>query len=184
MAIPSGNKILKKHEVILAVGIILMAFGLILFFAGRWELKQEGFLGKPAPEIEFELEPGVSNSLSKQQGSVVLLNFWASWCAPCIEEMPSLKMLEDHFKSQGFVLLAFNIEGDAHETLDGKLEKSQLPGNLVFNFPKEQLKPYSVDAIPISILINKRGKIHRVYQGPRNWMKLEVLREIETLIKE
>jgi thiol-disulfide isomerase/thioredoxin len=184
MAIPTGDKVLKRHELVLFFGIMILAFGLILMFAGKWELKQDDFLGKDAPEIEYETSRGQSAKLSNQQGTVVLLNFWASWCAPCIEEMPTLKMLEEHFRNRGFLLLAFNIGGDSLETLEGKLPNKSLPENVVFNFPKEQLKSFPVDGIPVSVLISKKGKIYKVYRGPRNWMDLQIIQEIENLIKE
>ncbi len=184
MAIQSGNKILKPYEMFIAMGIICMAFGLIIFFAGRWNLSQENFLGAQAPDIEFQSNSGKNTSLSQQQGVVVLMNFWASWCIPCMEEMPSLTMLENHLKKKGFLLLAFNIGGDRTESLAGKIASSKLPQNLVFNFSKNQLKSYSVDSIPLSILIDKKGKIYKVYHGPQNWMDLSILREIETVIKE
>jgi thiol-disulfide isomerase/thioredoxin len=184
MANPDEHKTLKRHEFWLALGIMFMAFGLILLFAGRWEIKQDGFLGTQAPEIQFESKNGVASSLSKHDGSVVLINFWASWCAPCIEEMPSLRMLEEYFQGRGFVLLAFNIGSDDEQGLENKISKINLPQNLIFKFSKEQLKSYPVNGIPVSILLNKSGKIIKVYRGPRNWMNLETLREIENLIKE
>ena len=184
MAIPSGNKILKPHEVLIAVGIVCMAFGLILFFAGHWEFSRDEFLGSPAPEIEFQSSNGKNVTLSQNQGAVVLVNFWAAWCAPCMEEMPNLKILEEHFRNKGFILLAFNIGEDNGESIAGKIASSKMPENLIFNFSKEQLKPYSVDNIPVSVLINKQGKIHKVYRGPQNWMDLSILREIENLIKQ
>lgn len=184
MAIQSGNKILKPHEAIIAIVIVCLAFGLIVFFAGHWEISNEGFLGEPAPEIEYETSGGSKGRLSKQQGAVVLINFWASWCAPCMDEMPSLRMLENHFKNQGFVLLAFNIGEDGADVFNGKIASSKMPENLVFNFSKEQLKPYSIDAIPVSLLINKKGKIFKVYRGPQNWMNISILQEIENLMKE
>ncbi|MBM4317177.1 MAG: TlpA family protein disulfide reductase [Deltaproteobacteria bacterium] len=184
MANNGEHKTLARHEFWLAIGIMLLAFGLILLFAGRWEIKQAGFLGTQAPEIQFESQNGVSSSLSKHDGVVVLINFWASWCASCIEEMPTLRMLEEHFRGKGFVLLAFNIGGDDEESIENKISNINLPQNIIFKFSKEQLKAYPIDGLPVSILITKTGKISKVYRGPRNWMNLETLREIENLISQ
>jgi thiol-disulfide isomerase/thioredoxin len=184
MAIPSGNKILKPHEAIIAIGVGCLAFALILYFAGHWELTKDKFLGEPAPEIEFQTKTGKQGSLSQHKGAVILINFWASWCAPCMEEMPQLKMLEEHLRDKGFVLLAFNIEGEEGDSVGAKIANSKLPRNLVFNFSKEQLKSYQVDGIPLSVLINKKGRVAKVYQGAQDWMDLSILREIEKLIRE
>jgi len=184
MTVPSGNKILKPHEVVMAILIVGLSFGLIVYFAGNWELSKDGFLGEPAPEIEYQGGSGKQAALSEQKGSVVLINFWASWCAPCMEEMPSLRMLEEHLKNRGFVLLAFNIGESTRDVRDNMIPGLKLPENLVFNFSKEQLKPYSIDAIPVSVLINKKGKVVRVFRGPRNWMSISALEEIEKLLKE
>ena len=138
-------------------------------------------VNKPAPDMGYQTASGQSAKISDSQGKVVLLNFWAVWCAPCMEEMPSLRALEDHFGPQGFLLLAFDVAGDG-ESIRGQMDGRKYPKNLVFNFNKDNLAPYGVDSLPLSILIDREGLVKKVYRGPRQWMDTEIIRTIEQLL--
>ena len=177
----------KNHsarEVWLAVLAGFIGMAIMVFFSGRWHLETEdGMKGQRAPEIEFEMPDGQSVSVSKQRGTVVLLNFWTSWCQPCMEELPSLRALENHFEKRGLLLLAFNLEENP-ENIRGKMQKGEFPRNVIFNFKKEYLRPYHVNTIPLSVLIDREGVVRNVYTGPRNWVSIESIREIEDLLDE
>jgi len=168
--------------VALALFFTAIVVAATVYFSSDTKLKNPTLLGKQAPDIEFEMSTGQTTSISKKKGTALLLNFWASWCRPCLEEIPSLHMLEKHFEGQGLVVLAFNME-DAGEAVRGKIKGLKAPQNLIFNFSKEALRPYHVNSLPISVLIDRFGVIERVYNGPRNWMDLSVLREIEMALK-
>lgn len=171
------------REMVIAIVIVTLVIALIVYFAGDPLVKDTRLAPKDqAPEIEFEMPSGKPESIRRLKGSVILLNFWASWCAPCIEEMPSLKMLENHLKDRGFVLLAFNIS-ESKEQIRGRLGGTEMPDNLIFTFNKEHLRPYDVNAIPVSVLIDSSGIIRQVYAGPRNWLDINIRREIETLLR-
>ena len=183
MANPKGGHY-GTREVFLTVAMLVAVILAFIYFASGSLIQRDKRLeGSPAPEIEFELPSGRQQvRLSKLKGTVVLLNFWASWCTPCIEEMPALKMLEAHFKGKGFILLAFNIE-DESENIRGRLGGTNYPDNLIFNFRKEFLRPYDLKAIPISVLIDSGGMVRQVYSGPRNWMDINIIREIDRLLR-
>lgn len=178
-----GQSIGPSKEVVLAVVLITSVIALIIHFAGGPIVKGDRVkVSDQAPEIEFEMPSGKQASVRKLKGNVILLNFWASWCAPCIEEMPSLKMLEHHLKDKGFILLAFNIS-ETKEQIRGRLGGTDMPDNLIFNFNKEYLRPYDVNAIPVSVLIDRAGIIRQTYAGPRNWLDMQTRRQIEFLLK-
>ena len=168
--------------IVAAAGLVTILA--IVFFAGRLELQDHPLLGKPAPEIEYEIKAGKKATLSNQKGTTVLLNFWASWCAPCMEEMPSLVALENHFRSDGLVVLAFNIEEPGAEDIAGKITGNTMPRNLIFNFKREHMRPYGVDTIPLSVIVDKKGVVRKVMSGPRYWMDINLLKELEKIIKE
>ena len=75
------------------------------------------------------------------------------------------------------------MEDSPGETIYGKIGGIKMPRNVIFNFSKEFLKPYDIHTVPLSILIDKHGVVQKVYTGPRDWMRLEVLREIEAVLK-
>src|SRR4051812_8468449 len=132
MANNQPNKEQKKHygfrELFIAVIAIGLIITIIIKFSGGSLIKHKQHDLSEAPEIEFEMPDGKSTSIQKLRGRVVLLNFWASWCGPCIEEMPSLRMLEQHYKNKGFIVLAFNIS-ESKEQIRGRLGGSEMPDN-------------------------------------------------------
>ncbi len=167
---------------VLTVGTTL----LFVFFNSKIQIEGEDdskLVGIDAPEIEFEAVDGSKASLKKNRGNVILVNFWASWCLPCIEEMPQLKILESHFASKGFILFAINVEEKSQEKVKSKITRNQMPTNLIYNVASNYISPYKVKALPVSILIDKNNKIYKVYTGTQNWMSREVISEIDKLLE-
>jgi thiol-disulfide isomerase/thioredoxin len=135
-----------------------------------------------APQMEFSLPDGTKASLDQFKGNYVLVNFWATWCEPCLEEMPSLRALDLLYKNRGLRVLAINIQETPKEKLEESLEKIALPENTVFNVKRSQISRYQLEGIPFSILINKAGKPIKTFEGSREWTSRAVLAEINQLI--
>lgn len=182
MANEKANRHYGKREILIALVGMAVILAVIIYNQGGTFLQDPREFAGGAPEIEFEMPNGKTTSIHKLKGNTILLNFWAAWCAPCMEEMPSLKMLEEHLKDRGFILLAFNIS-ESKDQLRGKFGGTDMPENLIFNFNKEFLRPYDVSAIPVSVLIDSTGQVKKVYSGPRNWLDMSIRREIEKLLK-
>jgi thiol-disulfide isomerase/thioredoxin len=169
-------------EVFLSVALITAVIAAAWMFsrASRHSLKH--LIGEQAPDIEYPgSEAGTSQRLSQKRGRVILLNFWASWCTPCLEEMPSLKMLENHFSEKGFLLLAFNL-GES-PNVKAKLSETSYPRNLIFQVRAENLRPYESESLPLSVLIDRDGRVRKIYEGGRDWADIEYIREIEELLR-
>jgi thiol-disulfide isomerase/thioredoxin len=177
-----GKQRYPMTDIFMAIGIIGAMVGAMLFFGRVPALRPAHMIDKRAPDIEFELPSGKKTALSRQKGRVILINFWASWCGPCMEEMPSLRMLENHFSSKGFALFAFNIE-ETKESVRGVIPSELFPENLIFEFNKSHMRPYDVRSIPLSVLIDRYGLIREVFAGPRNWMDTGIIKEIEALLQ-
>jgi thiol-disulfide isomerase/thioredoxin len=171
----------EHKEVFFAVALITGVVVAAWFFSRASRYSIQKLVGQEAPDIEYFVPEGGSQSLSQKRGRVILLNFWASWCLPCLEEMPSLKMLENHFADKGLLLLAFNVGEEA--TVKAKLNEKGYPRNLIFQFKKGNLRPYGVDRLPISVLIDRDGRVRKVYEGERDWADIQYIREIEELLR-
>jgi len=183
-----AESFIRKYYKELLFGLVLFIGTTLLFIFFSQAMHIEGeddskLVGIDAPEIEFEAVDGSKASLKKNKGNVILVNFWASWCLPCIEEMPQLKTLENHFASKGFLLLAINMEEKPKEKVKSKIARNQMPDNLIYNVSNNFLSPYKIKSLPISVLIDREGKIHKVYTGTQNWMKYDVIREIDKLLE-
>jgi cytochrome c biogenesis protein CcmG, thiol:disulfide interchange protein DsbE len=159
MAIGKG----RLDGYIVALGII---GALLLFWSKYSRVPSSPLLGKSAPDFSFRWPDGREGLLSSLRGKTVLLNFWASWCEPCMEEMPSLQALERKLDAAQipFVLLAVNLDG-----VNDPPGISKMPKNLIFNYNHESIGAYSLGSIPVSVLIDPRGMVRQIYLGSRNW---------------
>ena len=174
----------RGGEVFWTLFVLLLVIGVGLYYGTTPPVNHGKLVGQPAPEISYKTSTGQSTSVHKLE-KVALLNFWATWCGPCLQEMPSLKMLEDHFAGKGFVLLAFDIEegdGDIRGQITGLPSGLETPQNLIFNFSRSSLTAYDIQYIPLSVLIDRNGIVRHVYNGPQKWMDVSVLKEIEALL--
>jgi cytochrome c biogenesis protein CcmG, thiol:disulfide interchange protein DsbE len=115
---------------------------------------------KPAPEFTLEAIDGTQVSLSQYRGQVVLVNFWATWCPPCVREMPSLVRIYEQYKGQGFVILGINTTYQ-----DDRVKAAQFAQDNGMRFPvllnidPEVTAGYGSRLMPTSYLIDRNGKI-------------------------
>ena len=151
-------------------------------FASR--LARVNLLGKPAPPVEAPDVDGNPASLADLKGKVVLLDFWATWCPPCVAAIPAHRDLVDRLGPKGFEILAVNLDearqgvGDKDKEKDGSnaraavrhfLVEFGVPWTVVFNGSGKAdfAKAYGVTDLPTSFLIDREGKVVQVEQsGP------------------
>lgn len=123
------------------------------------------------------------HSLSDYKGRVVLINFWASWCPPCIYEMPELQALKAHFSGRPFDILAINVGEKKYKVRKfSKVIKLELP--VLLDTDSNTFKHWGVKTLPTSFLIDRNGKIRYRTRGNPGWQDDEVLQAIENLIRE
>lgn len=127
----------------------------------------------PAPEaiMQAELEKldGTKFKLADYKGKVILVNLWATWCGPCIKEMPELVKLQDEHRDKGFEIIGLNLDEEDDVVKIEKFKKAQgLNYELAMGEHKlfgEFLKVSKFDAIPQSILIDREGRLNGVFVG-------------------
>lgn len=122
-------------------------------------------VGMSAPDFSAKLINGSIVSLRSLRGKVVLLNFWATWCAPCKSEMPTLQTLEDRYKVLGFVVLAIDNREDA-STIAPFLQTRALTFNVALDPNGTVNDRYTVRQYPTSYLIGRDGSILARQFGP------------------
>ncbi len=135
-------------------------------------------VGKPLA-LEGETELGVALDWKSYRGKVVLLDFWATWCGPCLREMPNVRAIHKRLEKQGFTVLAINLDRKP-EDLEKFLEENEFPWtNLIAEGAREAATRYGVRAIPTMMVIDQQGNVaavaHRV---------AEVSGTIEKLLKK
>jgi len=135
-----------------------------------------------ARDFTLSTAEGESFTLSALQGKVVFLNFWATWCGPCREEMPSMEALYQRFKDQGLEILAVNIIEKPDEVLDF-MEHYKLSFPVPLDRDGAVGAAYGVQGIPTTFLINREGKIILRLVGTLDWDSPKIHAAFESLLK-
>jgi len=133
--------------------------------------------------LDFNDRNNTQHTLSTHQGKVILVNFWASWCPPCVKELPSLDRLQKIIGTDLFTVLAVNI-GEDQKTVSDFLKPMKINFPVLFDPDGKSVKPWNLVAFPSSFLIDKTGKIRYGLFGGIEWDNKEVIHLIEKLKTE
>jgi len=145
----------------------------------------EKYQGNPSPRplILPRLEGGRFN-LKSLQGKVVLVNFWASWCPPCVQEMPSMERLNKQLSGKPFTLLGVNMAETKPEVESFLNTKVTINFPIVMDYDGKVLKSWRVFAFPTSYVLDKQGKIRYALFGSVEWDNPDIVSKIQQLIAE
>jgi len=152
---------------------------LVALPAGAQPLKQ--WTGGSTPALELTDTNGKLHRLDDYRGSVVLVNFWATWCAPCREEMPSMEALRAQLAGRPFVILAVN-DGEGPRATRGFGEKMGLNFPLLLDGDTKVTRGWSARVLPASFIIGPNGSIRYSHLGALDWQAAEVKSILERLI--
>ena len=151
---------------------------------GENKLRLE-ILKTPTPAPEFVLKDTAGNQINLRElrGKVVFVNFWATWCLPCIEEMPAMEKLHQELQKDGLVILAVNFQ-EGPERIKEFLAKHNLRFTALLDHDGKVAERYQAWALPVSVIINKRGEIVARAMGSKDWHSDEALRYFRQLLAE
>ena len=126
---------------------------------------------------------GATHTLADYRGKVVAVNFWASWCPPCIKEMPSMQRLHNKLSDEAFVMLPVNVGEKKYKVWKfAKLINFTVP--VLLDTGSETFNAWDVSVLPTSFLLDKQGRIRYRVQGDLEWDSEEVVSVIGELINE
>ncbi len=125
---------------------------------------------------------GQAFDLNEYRGQVVLVNFWATWCAPCIEEMPSLSRLNTRMQGKPFKIVAVNI-GETAQKIRAFLKKIPANFEILLDPDNTAVRDWKVYAYPSNYIVDREGKIHFAYRGALQWDSEDIMKTIESLIR-
>jgi peroxiredoxin len=137
---------------------------------------------KRAPNFCLEDLKGKKVELKHFKGKVVFLNFWATWCGPCKEEMPSMEALYNHFREKDFIFLAVSVDYEGIKPVKEFIEKQRYTFPVLLDPKCETLDLFEVKAIPTTLLIDKKGLIIGKTIGPIDWKRGEVMSILNFLL--
>lgn len=127
-------------------------------------VEEHPLLGKPAPDFELQSVKGESVRLNSLEDKVVVLDFWATWCAPCVASMPLMQKITDEFKQKDVVFLAVNA-GETKEEVEAFLDEQEWKVTVLLDTDGKVSDAFKADAIPQSIVLGKDGMIESVHVG-------------------
>jgi thiol-disulfide isomerase/thioredoxin len=122
------------------------------------------FIGKPAPDFSLDLLEGGEFQLSEQKGHIVVLDFWASWCGPCMQSLPQVDAVVAEFAEKGVKLVAVNMQED-RTAITSALERLEIKPAVALDIDGAAAGHYQVTAIPHTVVIDANGKIARLFIG-------------------
>jgi len=155
---------------------------LVTVFAAT-SLASSGLEGQLAPDFALKSSTGENLRLSEYRGDVVMINFWATWCGPCRQEMPLLDELYTRYERVGFNLLGVNIDDDSRRAMQ-MIEELGVSFPVLFDARKEVSKLYEVDAMPVTVLVDREGNVRFVHHGYKPGYEDKYLDQVRSLLRE
>jgi peroxiredoxin len=137
----------------------------------------------PAPDFNLAARGGKSLALRELRGQVIMINFWATWCGPCRQEMPLLEQMYRKYQPMGFTMLGVNVEPDPSGAEDW-LKETPVSFPILFDKENRVSKLYNVSGMPSSVLIDRKGNVRYLHRGYKSGDENTYLNYIRTLVKE
>ncbi len=170
----------------------LVTFALLVLFVPRASPAQDPYKAldlirpsrlSPAKAFNIPTPNGQKLRLADYQGKVVLLNFWATWCPPCREEMPAMERLYQRYKDRGVVVLAVSVDAEGGPVVAPFVKEQKFTFHVGVDPKMEMADRYGVRAIPSTFLVSKTGGVVAMAFGPREWDSKAAHALIESLLK-
>ncbi|AKG35449.1 redoxin domain-containing protein [Paenibacillus durus] len=152
----------KPVQIIILVLIVLLGGYAIGTSAFGGDGKPEE--GSRAPSFELLGLDGKTHKLDEYKGKPIVLNFWGSWCAPCVKEMPALEAQWEKWKAQGVVVVGINV-GEDQMTVQNFVNGTGVNFLILMDPEREAVRSYGISPLPTTFFINAKGKIDTIHIG-------------------
>ena len=186
-----GKRFIRLKDGLLGLLIIVALILLVLRFQKMGNPQQEinfnqlkpkeGYL---APKFTLRNLRGNLEGLDDHAGKVIVVNFWATWCAPCVKEMPSFETLYRRFRSQGLTVLAVSLDKDGSSKVQDYVDKFKLSFPVLLDTEGIAEKLYPSFTIPFTYVIDKQGRVAARIDGAKDWESAETFKAVEYLLKQ
>jgi peroxiredoxin len=137
----------------------------------------------PAPDFTLTAQSGKPVGLTQFKGQVVMLNFWASWCGPCRQEMPLLDSIYKKYGKLGFTMIGVNVEPDSKAANDW-LKQTPVTFPILYDTDSKVSKLYGVSGMPSTVIVDRKGTVRMIHRGYKPGDEEEYLSSIRSLMRE
>lgn len=161
---------------------LLLCFAFLFLTAeapSPWSIDE--LVGKKAPEVTLKDMNEKTVSLSSLKGNAVLINFWATWCPPCRDEMPSLNRLYREYRNKGLIVVAVSTDRSASPVKDF-LGKNPVDFPVLMDSNSKAAKQFKVFSLPTTLLLDKKGAIVQKYLGEEEWDSANIRDKINAVL--
>lgn len=136
----------------------------------------------PAPDFALPDLQQQQRTLSSFRGKVVVLNFWATWCAPCVREMPALEKLQQRMQSRGLVVIGVATDTEGATQVAPFVRKLQLSFPILLDSENTVSQQYGARDLPATFLLDPAGKVIAAAKGAREWFSDEALSYLQEVL--
>lgn len=150
---------------IFILGLVILAAS---FMGGCGKKTTVAEVGKPAPDFTLVDRKGKTWTLADLKGQVVFVNFWATWCPPCLEEMPAMQRLYSKMPPEKFKMLAI-LNNDKPEFADTLIAKQKYTFPVLTDPKGTTLAAYGLTGVPETYIVDKQGVLREKFLGPMPW---------------
>ncbi len=140
-------------------------------------------MNTPAPDFTLKSRQGENLRLQDFRGEVVMLNFWASWCGPCRQEMPLMDDIYTRYKDLGFTILAVNVDENADEA-HRFLDKVPVSYPILYDPESDVSEKYEVQAMPTTVMIDRDGNARFLHHGYQPGYEDDYEKQVRQLVRE
>ncbi len=170
----------NKTDKILMLGMAVALVGLAYFIADGIREKVVN-VGDRAPDFRITADNGRVITRSDFGGKLLVLNFWATWCPPCVEELPSLNEFHERLADSGVVVVGVSVDQDAGE-YKAFLDKTKVAFLTARDPAAEISGRYGTFKFPETYVIDSRGRVRQKHIGPENWASENLIRSVRGLL--
>jgi cytochrome c biogenesis protein CcmG/thiol:disulfide interchange protein DsbE len=160
--------------------VALAAAILVLFAMPSYRQGEASIAGKPAVDFPITLA-GKSEHLADLKGKIVILNFWATWCPPCVEETPALNRLQKYVDARGGLVLGVSVDDDAN-AYEKFLKEQAVVFPTYRDSTKKSAADYGTSMYPETYVIDRKGRIARKFVGAQQWDSPEMLAYFDSIL--
>jgi thiol-disulfide isomerase/thioredoxin len=162
-----------------SVGVALVSIAVLLTSFNAFSSAKKG----SAPDFTLASKEGGNVRLQEQLGDVVLINFWASWCGPCREELPYLEALQQEYSDLGFTILAVNVDQEPGKA-EILLKDIAVTFPVLFDVDDKVSRLYDVQAMPTTVIVDRDGNQRLLHHGYKSGDEIKYKQAVKALLRE
>jgi peroxiredoxin len=163
--------------------VIAASAALLMYAAPPKSVGAPQLVGQPAPDFALRSLRGENMRLSEHLGEVVIVNFWATWCGPCRQEMPLLDEIYAKYRRAGLTLFSVNIDDETDRATE-MAQTLQVSYPVLFDQRKAVAKAFDVGTLPVTVLIDRAGVVRYVSDGYKPGYEKRYTERLRELLNE